>query len=66
VTARVHMPQQQDSLGTRFVLSAVSATAAETATFPLDFIKTRLQLQVSALPCTSAYIRHASCLQYTQ
>ena len=53
------MPQQQqqpqqgpraaaapDPLATRLVLSGAAAAVAETVTFPLDAVKTRMQLQV--------------------
>ena len=33
------------SFGTTYVLSAVSSVVAETVTFPVDMVKTRLQIQ---------------------
>lgn len=35
---------------TKIALTAISAMAAETATFPIDLIKTRLQLHGESLP----------------
>lgn len=39
------MSRTQDSYAVRFVLSGLSAATSESVTFPLDFLKTRLQLQ---------------------
>lgn len=50
--------RQADSLAVRFVLSGAAASCAETVTYPIDFLKTRLQLQaetpgaaLSGVPC---------------